>query len=171
MGMRDTRDRSRWVAAFAVVAALVAALALSACGGDDSPSQAELDAARKEGQQQARQQAQIDQLKQDLKDQKKESNGSGGNSGNGNGGSSSGGSSSGGSSSGFSGTDCGQGVVAGPNTSCQFAINVAGDFNSSGQPSTVDTYSPTTGQTYTMHCVAGSPNICRGGNNASVAFP
>lgn len=147
------------------VLAIAAAAAISACG-DDSPSQAELNAARKEGQQQARQQQQIKQLQKALKDAKGNDSGSGDKT------TSTTDSSSGGSSAPFAGgTDCGQGIVAGPNTSCAFAINVAGDFNSSGQPSQVTTYSPTTGQTYTMNCTAGQPNVCRGGNNASVAFP
>lgn len=150
------------------VAALVVAgaMVVSACGEDDGPSQAELNAARKEGAQQARQQQQIQNLQDQLKEEQKDGDG-----GSGDQTQSSSDSTSGGGSSSFSGTDCGQGVVAGPNTSCAFAINVAGDFNSSGQPSVVNTFSPTTGQTYTMNCTPGQPNICRGGNNASVAFP
>jgi len=148
---------------------LVGAAAVSACGdgGGSSPSQAELNAARKEGQQQARQQQQIKDLQQQLEDVEGDDEDSTDGST-----TTTGSSSSGGSAAPFAGgTDCGQGIVAGPNTSCAFAINVAGDFNSSGQPSQVDTYSPTTGQTYTMTCIAGQPNVCRGGNNASVAFP
>jgi hypothetical protein len=29
-------------------------------------------------------------------------------------------------------------------------------------------YSPVTGRSYTMTCVAGIPSVCRGGNNAVV---
>jgi hypothetical protein len=69
------------------------------------------------------------------------------------------------------GTDCGEGVSAGPNTSCEFALNVAASYYQSGGASSIDVYSPVTGRTYRMSCTAGSPHTCTGGNDASVYFP
>jgi hypothetical protein len=71
-----------------------------------------------------------------------------------------------------SGTDCGSGVFAGPNTTCAFAMNVrAAYFNAPGTSATVRVFSPVTHQTYTMSCSpAGSGVTCSGGNNASVTF-
>jgi hypothetical protein len=137
----------------------------TACGtsSDSAPSQAELNAARQEGAQQARQAAQIKELQKQIKEQKSSDSGS-----NESGSSTSGSSSS---SSSFSGSDCGSGVVAGANTSCSFAQNVASDFHSSGGATQITVFSPVTGQTYSMNCTPGQPNICRGGNDASVAFP
>jgi hypothetical protein len=63
---------------------------------------------------------------------------------------------------------CAEGVYAGPNTSCEFAFNVADAYYSAGQPSTVEAYSPVTGLTYTMSCSGTSPTVCQGGNDASV---
>jgi hypothetical protein len=69
-------------------------------------------------------------------------------------------------------TDCGGGVLAGPNTSCPFALNVVEQYNSvPGDSVVIDVYSPVTEQTYTMNCVrAGNTVTCRGGNNAVVTF-
>lgn len=69
-----------------------------------------------------------------------------------------------------SGTDCGNGLRAGPNTSCAFADVVRSAYESSDSP-TVDAFSPVTGKVYTMTCTGGSPHVCTGGNNASVSFP
>lgn len=69
-----------------------------------------------------------------------------------------------------SGTDCGNGLRAGPNTSCAFADVVRSAYESSDSP-TVDAFSPVTGRVYTMTCTSGSPHVCTGGNNASVSFP
>jgi hypothetical protein len=70
------------------------------------------------------------------------------------------------------GRACGDGVFAGPNTSCPFAFNVRTAYYSApGTTATVQVYSPTTGQTYTMNCApSGSAVTCSGGNNASVTF-
>jgi hypothetical protein len=69
-------------------------------------------------------------------------------------------------------TSCGSGVGAGPNTSCAFAQEVASAYYQSGGQTTLpDVYSPTTGDYYTMTCTPGSPTICRGGNDASVYIP
>jgi len=57
----------------------------------------------------------------------------------------------------------------GRNTSCAFAANVESAFYAAGGgTNTVSVYSPVTGRSYTMTCVAGIPSVCRGGNNAVV---
>jgi hypothetical protein len=70
-----------------------------------------------------------------------------------------------------SGGNCGNGVTAGANTSCSFALNVAADYTG-GDPFNV--YSPVTGQSYTMTCTGPGTYqytvTCTGGNNAFVAF-
>lgn len=77
--------------------------------------------------------------------------------------------SSGAASSQSSGASCGDPVSVGPNTSCAFAFNVASEYFSAGPGNqTIQVYSPVTGRTYTMNCVAGAPTVCRGGNNAVV---
>jgi len=68
----------------------------------------------------------------------------------------------------LSGTDCGDGVYAGPNTSCSFAANVAQNYTGPGADYAS---SPVTGQDYTMNCTESSGTVtCTGGNNASVQF-
>lgn len=96
--------------------------------------------------------------------------------------SSSGSSSSGGSSSSAStnplgntracGSNGGPEIYAGPDTSCDFALNVYSAWLSApGMDNTVEVYSPVTGLTYTMTCAtAGSGITCSGGNNASVSW-
>jgi hypothetical protein len=71
-----------------------------------------------------------------------------------------------------SGTSCGDGVFAGPNTSCAFAMNVRAAWNDApGTVNTVRVHSPITGQTYTMNCAPSGRGItCSGANNASVTF-
>jgi hypothetical protein len=69
---------------------------------------------------------------------------------------------------GLPGTDCGDGVYAGPNTSCSFAANVAQNYTGPGADYAS---SPVTGQDYTMNCTEFSGTVtCTGGNNASVQF-
>lgn len=63
---------------------------------------------------------------------------------------------------------CGNYVVAGPNTSCSFALNVAYDFFANGQPRRFISYSPITGQAYRVYCRGINPTVCVAGNNASI---
>ena len=60
-------------------------------------------------------------------------------------------------------------IYAGPNTSCQFALNVAASYTGPGPDYA---YSPVTGANYLMNCaIAGAGTvICTGGNNAYVQF-
>lgn len=84
-----------------------------------------------------------------------------------------GGSGGGGGQAGRAGTgssDCGDGVTAGPNTSCAFARNVVSAYEQTGG-GTVEVYSPVTHQTYSMSCTSSPPHVCTGANNASVYFP
>jgi hypothetical protein len=71
-----------------------------------------------------------------------------------------------------SGTDCGNGVFAGPNTSCPFALSVHSAWqDAGGSPDSVRAFSPVTNQSYTMHCDSSGGRVtCTGGNNASVTF-
>jgi hypothetical protein len=68
--------------------------------------------------------------------------------------------------------NCGDGVSAGPNTSCPFAKNVHDEyFSVPGDSVEIDVHSPVTGKTYTMSCVrTGDRVTCRGGNQAVVKF-
>ena len=72
-----------------------------------------------------------------------------------------------------SATACGDGIYAGANTSCAFAMNVVGEYGSNPGASTINAYSPVTGQFYTMSCgtAANGGHVCTGGNNAAVYFP
>ena len=75
----------------------------------------------------------------------------------------------------YSGANCGglngHGLVyAGPNTSCSFALNVAGSYSGPGSDSEY-VYSPVTGQSYLMtYTQSGNEIYATGGNNASVQF-
>ncbi len=162
--------------------ALGAAVLLTACSG---ASQEELDRAREAGASEAASQAaeqqrtqdlqdQIDRLKQESKQNKidarqaerraaraeRQAANNGSNS-NGSGGVTS------------TATACGDGVYAGANTSCAFAMNVVGEYGSNPGASTITAYSPVTGEYYTMSCgTAGNGgHVCTGGNNAAVYFP
>ena len=65
-------------------------------------------------------------------------------------------------------TNCGMDLYAGPNTSCPFAQNVAGDYTGPGADYA---YSPVTGLSYTMNCTQGpSTVVCTGGDNAYVQW-
>jgi hypothetical protein len=69
------------------------------------------------------------------------------------------------------GGDCGDGVTAGPNTSCPFARNVRDVYyHDGGGDIVIAVYSSVTGKTYTMSCHDGTTHFCAGGNNASVSF-
>jgi hypothetical protein len=71
-----------------------------------------------------------------------------------------------------SGTDCGEGVVAGPETSCGFAIETRNEYEreiGSG-PGTVEAYSDANETWYSMTCT-GAPHVCSGAISATVYFP
>lgn len=66
--------------------------------------------------------------------------------------------------------NCGNGVTAGPNTSCAFAQNVASAYSGPGSDTEV-VYSPATGQSYTMNYTESGDFVsATGGNDASVTF-
>ena len=68
-----------------------------------------------------------------------------------------------------SGTTCSPSVVAGPKTSCVFALSVEAAWLAAPSGATVvDVYSPVTNKTYSMQCEQGNPTVCRGGNDAVV---
>jgi hypothetical protein len=66
-------------------------------------------------------------------------------------------------------TTCGDGLSAGPNTTCAFAANVRAAYEDHG-PGTVIAYSPVTLRTYAMSCSSSATVVCTGGDNASVYF-
>jgi hypothetical protein len=152
-----------------VAAAAAVALLFSACG-DSGASKEELKEARMQGAAKAHQQAKITQIQRELKALR-----------HGKPVSTDGGSSSAPapapapeSSSAVAGSgNCGGGLSANQYTTCGFAENVESDYYAEiGSGSgTVVSYSPTTHQTYSMYCSAGSPHECTGGNNAAVYFP
>lgn len=135
------------------------------CGGDNGATQEQLDKAREAGAKEATEQAKMDQLQKQVRQLQKKSK------------QSSGGSKqvvAGSSTSYGTGpvSSCSGGVQVGPNTSCEFAMNVAGEYGSNPGASSIGAYSPVTGKYYTMSCGPwGSGSVCVGGNNASVYLP
>ena len=72
-----------------------------------------------------------------------------------------------------SGTDCGNDLIAGPETSCGFAENVRAVYeNEIGVGAGhLFAYSPANETVYPMYCTAGSPHECSGAISATVYFP
>lgn len=157
--------RSRGFATVCVVLGL--GVAVGACGGGASDE--ELDQARREGAQQARQQAKLDALEEKVKALEEEGGADSGTNGGGTDTSGSGGTDAGAGPV----TTCATGVQVGANTSCAFAMNVAGEYGSNPGAATISAFSPTTGKSYTMTCGpwSGGGTVCRGGNNAAVFLP
>lgn len=72
-----------------------------------------------------------------------------------------------------SGTDCGEGTIAGPETSCGFALNVRAEYESyvgSGS-GYVEAYSDANSEWYEMYCSEGSEHECSGAISATVYWP
>ncbi len=63
---------------------------------------------------------------------------------------------------------CGNYVVAGPSTSCSFALNVAYDYFVSGRARSFISYSPVTGKAYRVYCRGKRPTVCVAGNSATI---
>jgi hypothetical protein len=140
----------------------LAALGLGACGGDDI-SQAELERERADAAQNARQEAEIKALKQEL-------------------GSDADGASESGSTvsappqrptpgqipgdARYCGSAYGDGSA-----SCPFVENVSADYYASGESSSFTSYSPTTELTYTVTCNGTDPAVCTAGNAAVIYIP
>lgn len=139
------------------------------CGGDDGATQDQLDAARAEGRKEAQDQAKMDQLQNQVKQLQQQANQGSGEANQGNSGSDQS------SSSGIAGpvASCADGVQVGPNTSCSFAMNVAGEKGSNPDATTISAYSPVTGENYTMACApwAGGGTVCSGASGAVVYLP
>lgn len=159
------RPSSRFPLALAALALTILGLGLAGCG-DSGASSEEIEAAQKEGAVKAHQEERIREIQKELKALRK------------NGGSAKGAASAGapapeGRPSSSGSGNCGGSVSANSVTTCGFAENVQDAYYSEiGSGSgTVIAYSPTTGQTYSMYCSAGSPHECTGGNDAAVYFP
>ena len=71
-----------------------------------------------------------------------------------------------------SGTDCGEGVVAGPETSCGFALETRNEYEAyiGSGPGTVEAWSEANQTWYVMTCT-GAPHACSGAISATVYFP
>lgn len=160
------RHGSNW--GYVIVAALVCLLALSACGGGTSDE--ELEKARAEGAQEAKEQAKIEQLEKEVQKLQRQNERQGGNRGNSGRSRNANQPSGGGRSGGGPTTVCQDNVSVGPNTSCAFAMNVAGEYGSNPGASTIRAYSPVTERFYVMNCSpwSGGGTVCTGGNGAAV---
>jgi pantoate kinase len=148
--------------ALALLAFAVLGLGLTACG-DSSASQDEIEAARKQGASKAREQQKIHKIEKELQNLKKAKAGTGAGTG------AAVPPSEGSGSSG----NCGGSLSVNEHTSCSFAENVEDAYYAEvgSGAGVVYAYSPTTGQTYSMYCTAGSPHECTGGNDAAAYFP
>lgn len=148
-----------------LVSVVLIAGVLSGCGSDGA-SQEDLDRARAEGAKEARQQAKVQQLQRQMNQLRRRQRQSGRRN-------------SGGSVSGSSAPSmvpaktCGGGIGASSATSCEFALNVAGEYGSNPGAATIQAYSPVTGRYYTMSCapMGGWSAVCAGGSNAVVFIP
>jgi hypothetical protein len=72
-----------------------------------------------------------------------------------------------------SGTDCGDGVIAGPETSCGFALNTRAEYEREigAGSGTVEPYSEANDQYYPMFCTEGAEHECSGAITATVFWP
>lgn len=152
-----------------VVLSMLSLCAFTAgCGGDDGATEDQLQQAREDGAKEAKAQAKLNSLERQVKQLRKKGNKQAKASSS----SSSAAPAASTSSSGGGQTACGGGVTAGANTSCAFAMNVAGEYGSNPGASSIMAYSPVTGQLYEMKCSpSGGGTVCAGGNNASVYIP
>jgi hypothetical protein len=72
-----------------------------------------------------------------------------------------------------SGTDCGDGVIAGPETSCGFALNTRDEYEreiGAGSGS-IEAWSEANEEWYPMYCTEGSEHECSGAISATVYWP
>jgi hypothetical protein len=72
-----------------------------------------------------------------------------------------------------SGTDCGDGVIAGPETSCGFALNTRSEYEreiGAGSGS-IEAWSEANEEWYPMYCTEGSEHECSGAISATVYWP
>jgi hypothetical protein len=72
-----------------------------------------------------------------------------------------------------SGTDCGGGVIAGPETSCGFALETRDEYEreiGAGSGS-IEAYSEANEQWYPMYCTEGAEHECSGAISATVYWP
>lgn len=72
-----------------------------------------------------------------------------------------------------SGTDCGDGVIAGPETSCGFALNTRSEYESEigAGSGTIEAFSEANEQWYPMYCTEGAEHECSGAISATVYWP
>jgi hypothetical protein len=72
-----------------------------------------------------------------------------------------------------SGTDCGDGVIAGPETSCGFALNTRSEYEREigAGSGAIEAFSEANEQWYPMYCTEGSEHECSGAISATVYWP
>lgn len=149
-----------------VALSILSVCAFSAgCGGEDGAADDEIQQAQEDGAKEAEAQAKLDQLQEQIDQLSKPDDPDSDDSN-----SSSGSVPTSVAPSDF--TECTDGVKAGPNTSCEFAMNVAGEYGSNPGATSITAYSPATDEQYTLACAAsGDGTVCSGGNGASVFIP
>jgi len=152
-----------------ILAILCVGAFAAGCGGDNGASEQEIQQARQEGAKEAKDQAKLDQLEAQVNGLAKKNRQSARNT---NKPTATVSPVSPTTSSGAV-SACTGGVGVGPNTSCEFAMNVAGEYGSNPGASSIQAYSPVTGEYYTMNCgpSGGGGTVCTGGNGASVYVP
>jgi hypothetical protein len=72
-----------------------------------------------------------------------------------------------------SGTDCGDGVIAGPETSCGFALETRAEYEreiGAGSGS-IEAWSEANEEWYPMYCTEGTEHECSGAISATVYWP
>jgi hypothetical protein len=72
-----------------------------------------------------------------------------------------------------SGTDCGDGVIAGPETSCGFALATRAEYEreiGAGSGS-IEAWSEANEEWYSMYCTEGTEHECSGAISATVYWP
>ncbi len=151
----------RWTLAVVVTIALTG-VTLIACGGSDI-SEAQLDRERAEAAQNARQEAEIEALKRELKTKDEHTPRD----------ESSPGTTPTEPSVGQIPTDayyCGSAYGDG-SASCPFVENVTSDYYASGESSSFTSYSPTTELSYMVTCNGDAPTVCTAGRAAVIYIP
>ena len=153
-----------------ILALVVLASTLAACGGSDGVSEAELERQKEAAAKQAKQEEQIRQLRIESRERKAEDRRSSKDDGGKQGTTTVAPPRSGPAPSGGGSKACGGGLSVNSVTTCGFASNVREAYNSNG-PGSVPVFSPATGEEILMSCSGSGPTVCTGGRGAAVYFP
>jgi hypothetical protein len=152
-----------------VLVSLLASLSfvLAACG-DEGISEAELERQRSDAAQNARQEAEIEELREELRAQKQRDSSAPSQAATGAVAPAPATTAAG--SIPADARYCGSAYGAG-SASCPFVENVSDDYYANGQSSSFESYSPTTGLTYTVTCNGFDPAVCTAGRAAVIYIP